>query len=204
MKKIAGIVVLFLLVGFGYASAQQTNLGGTISPLNLKVTYENKVGSGSTEYKTLVTVAETLDSPYLYFLVDPSTGGVEEIRVYASVNGEEIVIIGCTPELVGNEPPKTGVVFQFQGFATCTYCPETGVKAAFMCNANESYGRAYLSLSGKAYMDNRTDQIVTKAVIKGTMAGGGFKYVPKDTTNGFHAIFTGTFGATLEPMQTPP
>jgi hypothetical protein len=203
MKKITGIVVLFLLVGFGYASAQQTNLGGIISPLNLKVTYENKIGSGSTEYETLVTVAETLDSPYLYFVV-PSTGGVEQIRVYASVNGQEIVIIGCTPELVANNPPKKGVVFQFQGMATCTFCPETGVQAAFACNGSESYGRAYLSLSGKTYMDNRTDQIVTKVVLKGTMAGGRFKYVPKGTNDEFHAVFTGTFGATLEPMETPP
>jgi hypothetical protein len=53
-------------------------------------------------------------------------------------------------------------------------------------------------------MDNRTDQAVTKVVLKGTTAGGGFQYVPQGTNVGFNAIFTGTFGATLEPVQTPP
>jgi hypothetical protein len=205
MKKITGIVVLFLLVGFGYASAQQTNLGGTISPPTLKVTYANKIGSGSTKYKTLVTVTETLDNPYLYFVWNPSTGKLENIVVYASVNGTEINIIGCTPGLVANAPPKTGLTFQIQGMAACTFCPESGVAGPLTCNnSSESPGVAYLSLTGTGYMNNRTDQIVTKLVLRGTTGGGGFQYVPTGSTTGYNAIFTGTFSATLEPMTTPP
>jgi hypothetical protein len=58
------------------------------------------------EYATLVTVPETLVNPYLYFMTNPSTG-LENILVYTSVNGAEMEIMGCTPELIANYPPKT-------------------------------------------------------------------------------------------------
>ena len=204
MKKTTGIVILFLLVSFGYANAQQTSLGGPISPLSLKITYENKFGSGSTGYKTLVTVNEKLDSPYLYFEVDPSTGNLEKILVYASINGKETVIMGCTPELISNKLPKTGLTFQLQGPAICTFCPESGVASKDVCtDPNETYALSYLALSGKAYVDSRTDKIVTKAVLKGTMGGGGVNYLTSDNVE-HNAVLTGTFGATLKPMSTPP
>ncbi len=204
MKKTTGIVILFLLVSFGYANAQQQNLGGQISPLNLKITYKIKVGSGNAKYGTFVTVNENLDSPYLYFVLDPSTGNLEKILVYASINGKETVIMGCTPELIGNSPPKKGLTFQVQGMADCTFCPESGVVSKDTCvDSNEPYAISYLTLSGTATFDNGTDQIVTKMVLKGTAGGGGFQYFTSDNV-GHKAVLTGTFGATLEPMPQAP
>jgi len=61
----------------------------------------------------------------------------------------------------------------------------------------------YLTLSGTVYINNRTDEIPTKVVLKGTAGGGGFQYYTSDDV-GHDAVFTSTFGATLEPMPQAP
>ena len=200
---VLSIVALCLVPCLALAQPTQSNLGGPISPLSLKATYENKLGSGSATYETLVTASESFTNPYLYVVFNPSTGEPEKIYIYAFVNGN-VDIIGCTPWLVANKPPKTGLTFQVQGMAVCTFCPESGVAGVDQCNnSSETNGNAYLALSGTAYMDNRTDEIITKMVLKGTTGGGGFQYQTSDNVE-HNAVFTGTFGATLEPMSTPP
>ena len=59
---VGAITVLFLLVGFGYASAQQnnlnTNLAGALTGLSLQITYENELLPTTTllEGQSFVTV----------------------------------------------------------------------------------------------------------------------------------------------------
>jgi hypothetical protein len=90
MKKIAviAIAVLFLLVGFRYASAQQyPNMAGPLNRLSLKITYQEEMPATKTLTKgrKLVTVPSGInnveDNPILYFRLDPIDGYLTKILV---------------------------------------------------------------------------------------------------------------------------
>jgi hypothetical protein len=199
MKKMLMIsfILAVLLVDLGYAHGadMQPNLGGFIKT-STKITYKTEVGNPA--YGKFVTVNETLENPYLRIIFD-STGSPEKIHLWAS----DKVIMGCTPELITNSPPRgKGLTFSVQGMAFCTFCPESGVVAKDTCNdPDETYARAYLTLSGTATINNRTDEVVTKLVLKGTAGGGGFKYTPSGSSRWDYAIFASTFNGTLTPVE---
>lgn len=90
MKKIAviAIAVLFLVVGFRYAGAQQyPNAAGPLNHLSLKITYQEEIPATATKSKgrKLVTVASGInnveDKPILYFRFDPIDGYLTKILV---------------------------------------------------------------------------------------------------------------------------
>ena len=199
MKKmlIASLSLVVLLGSFVYANAQtQPNLGGPIGG-STKITYRTKVGTP--QYGKFVTMNQTMDNNSLHFVFD-ITGTVTAIRLNKLRNGTPTVILGCTPQLIGNNPPRgKGLTFKIQGMAMCTFCPESGVAGKGVCvDPNETPASAYLTLSGTATFNNSTDQILTKLVLNGTMGGGGFQYTPDGSTDSHNAVLTGTFHGTLE------
>jgi len=105
MKKvtIGATVVLFLLVGFGYANAQQnniiTNMAGELTSLTLQITYEQELAPTLTqsEGQSLVTATSSIgrglpadqqkslgykrqDNPVIYMWVD-GNGNVSQINM---------------------------------------------------------------------------------------------------------------------------
>jgi len=105
MKKvtIGATVVLFLLVGFGYANAQQnniiTNMAGELTSLTLQITYEQELAPTTTqsEGQSLVTATSSIgrglsaeqqkvflykrqDNPVIYMWVD-GNGNVSQINM---------------------------------------------------------------------------------------------------------------------------
>jgi len=199
MKKmlIASLSLAVLLGSFVYANAQtQPNLGGPIGG-STKATYRTKVGTP--EYGKFVIVNEKIDNTSLHFVFD-ITGTVTAIHFNHVKNGAETVTMGCTPHLIGNNPPRgKGRTFKLQGMAMCTFCPLSGVAGKGVCNdPNETSASSYLTLSGTATWDNGTDQILTKLVLNGTIGGGGFQYTPDGSIDSHNAVLTGTFHGTLE------
>jgi hypothetical protein len=194
------LVLVVSLVGFGYANAQgQPNLGGPVN-VSPKITY--KVNVGNPPYGKFVTVAKTLENPYLKVMFD-LTGNPEKIIFRILQNGKETVVMGCTPELIGNSPPRgKGLTFSIQGIAFCTFCPQSGVAAKETCNdPSEKFARSYLTLSGTATINNGADKAVTKVVVKGTMGGGGFQYTPAGGNSPYDAILAGNFNGTLKQVD---
>jgi hypothetical protein len=198
MKRmlIASLSLVVLLGSFVYANAQtQPNLGGPVK-VSTKLTYRTKVGTP--QYGKFVTMNQTVDSNSLHFSFD-ITGTLIAIHLDRSNNGAVTTIMGCTPELIGNNPPRgKGLTFKIQGMAMCTFCPQSGVAGKNVCNdPSETSALGHMALRGTATWNNSTDQILTKLVLSGTLDGGGFQYTPAGSTDSHNAIITGTFRGTL-------
>jgi hypothetical protein len=228
MKKvvIAAIAVLFLLVSFEYASAQQPNLGGKLTGLSLKVTYQQELvpkdPAKQSEGDKLVTKTSGIKAgakydPVLYIEVDPNTGNPLEIDFFWKnpKSGIKILTISCpfpatissTPMISTTRPPAT-VTSSFKGFEVCRFCPD-GINTGTLCNSGEPAGLGILYVEGTFHEDTVT-QIPNSVSISGGVDGTGFNYLGEDdwaSTNctlypdftACPAIFQGSFGATLKP-----
>jgi len=230
MKKVVipAIAVLFLLVSFEYASAQQPNLGGTLPGLALNVTYQQEVlpkdltkQSESDKFVTVFPpIRKSTYDPILYIAVNPSNGNFLEIDFYWKnpKSGSKILTISCpSPAIISSEPmisitkPPATVTDSFRGFAVCTFCPD-GINTSNVpptCNSGEATGSGALYFDGAVRRDTATE-IPTSVSIGATVYCAGFNYLGKDdwaTPNctlypdfpACPAILIGSFGAVLKP-----
>lgn len=230
MKKvvIAAIAVLFLLVSFEYASAQQPNLGGALTGLSMRVTYQQELvpadPTKQSEGDKLVTKTSGIKAgakydPVLYIEVNPE-GNPSLIDFYWKnpKSGIKILTTSCplpaiissTPMISTTKPPAT-VTSSFKGFGVCTFCPGgiNGIITGTTCNGPQAAGFGILYVEGTVHKDTATE-IPNSVSISGGVNGADFNYLGEDDWASANctiypdflacpAIFQGSFGATLKP-----
>jgi hypothetical protein len=229
MKKvvITAIAVLFLVVSFEYASAQQQNLGGKLTGLSLRVTYQQELvpkdPTKQSEGDKLVTKTSGIKkgakyNPVLYIEVDPE-GNPLLIDFYWKnpKSGIKILTMSCpSPAIISSKPmisttrPPAAVTSSFKGFGVCTFCPGgiNGIITGTTCNSGQA-GFGILYVQGTVHK-NTTDGTITSVSIDGGVDGADFNYLGEDDWASANCIlypdflacpafFEGGFGATLKP-----
>jgi hypothetical protein len=230
MKKvvIAAIVVQFLLVGFEYSSAQpKPNLGGKVTGLDMKVTYQQETvptdPTKQTEGDKLVTVTSRIKpnatyNPVFYIRVDPLNGNFLEMDLYWNnpKTGVKILTTSCpSPPLISSKPkisitkPPAEITISFKGFGLCTFCPD-GISGGTTCNGGHPAGFGILFVEGTIRTNTTTEIPKSVTITNGALDGVEFNYLGEDDWASPNctlypdflacpAYMQGSFGVTLKP-----
>jgi len=223
MKKVTvgAIAVLFLLVGFGYASAQQnnlnTNLAGALTSLTLQITYEEELLPTTTllEGQSFVTVPSLIgralsapearlagykrqDDPIVYMWVD-GNGNLSQLNMTwldpnpnHNTYQEKIWTISCTGGNQTAPVPDLGPAgAEIQDGIIATK-PRVTAKAAARTDTVRGVLACFICPDGFQY----TLVDGTTPTLNYTTCNGGESY-----TNGY-LIFTGTLKHNLVPTDT--
>ena len=199
MKKvvIAAIAVLSLAVSFEYASAQQPNLGGKLTGLDMKVTYQQQTVPADPTKKTegdkFVTVTSRIKigakyNPIFYIRVDPLNGNFLEMDLFWDnpKTGLKILTASCPPPpLIFSKPkvsitkPPPEITISFKGFAICAFCPD-GISGGTTCNGGHPAGFGILFLEGTIRTDTATQIPKDVTITNGAVNGVEFNYLGED------------------------
>ena len=199
MKKvvIAAIAVLFLAVSFEYASAQQPNLGGKLTGLDMKVTYQQETVPSNpakqTEGDKFVTVTSRIKigakyNPIFYIRVDPLNGNFLEMDLYWNnpKTGLKILTASCpSPPLIFSKPkvsittPPAEITISFRGFGLCTFCPD-GISGGTTCNGGHPAAFGISFVEGTNRINTTTEIPKDVTITNGAFDSAGFDYLGED------------------------